>query len=96
MFGLAVAMLPHAAGADVIFLKSGGELSGRIVSRSATMVEIDVGGGQIGVAASSILRIEEGRSTLHEYLDRAGRIAPGDVEGWVGLAAWASSIGLGA
>ena len=95
-FGLAIAMLPLAAGADTIFLKSGGELSGRIVSRTAATVEIDVGGGQIGVATSTILRIEEGRSTLHEYQDRAGRIAPGDVEGWVALAAWASSIGLGA
>jgi tetratricopeptide (TPR) repeat protein len=94
-FGLALATLPLAAGADEIYLKSGGQLSGRILSRTATTVEIDIGGGQIGVAMSTVARIEEGRSTLHEYQDRAGRIAPGDVEAWVALAAWASSVGLG-
>jgi hypothetical protein len=94
-FGLAVAIVPLAAGADEIYLKSGGQLSGRILSRTATTVEIDIGGGQIGVALSTVARIEEGRSSLHEYQDRAGRIAAGDVEGWLALAAWATSAGLG-
>jgi hypothetical protein len=93
--GLAALMLPLGAAADEIFLKSGGQLSGRIVSRSATAVEIDVGAGRIAVPASSVVRIEEGRSALQEYEERAGRIAPGDVGGWVALGEWASSRGLG-
>jgi hypothetical protein len=94
-FGLAFATLPLLAGADEIYLKSGGQLSGRILTRTATTVEIDVGGGQIGVEMSTVLRIEEGRSNLHEYQDRAGRIAPGDLEAWIALAEWATSLGLG-
>ena len=76
MFGFA-AILPVAASADEIFLKSGGQLSGRIVSRTATAIEIDVGAGRIGVPTSSVLRIEEGRSALHEYEDRARGSPPG-------------------
>jgi len=92
---LAAVVLPGVAAADEVFLKGGGQLSGRIVSRSATMIEVDVGAGRIGVPASSVLRIEEGRSPLQEYEERAGRLAAGDVEGWVALAQWAESRGLG-
>jgi hypothetical protein len=50
--------------ADEVYLKSGGQLSGRIVSRTADKVAIDVGAGRIEVPASSVVRIEEGRSAL--------------------------------
>jgi len=88
-------LLTEAAAADEIFLKGGGHLSGRIVSRSATKIEIDVGAGRIGVPASSVVRIEEGRSALQEYEERAGRLAAGDVDGWVALGEWADARGLG-
>ncbi len=94
--GLAALVLPLAAFADEVFLTSGGRLSGRIVSRTATMVEVDVGAGRISVPASSVLRIEEGRSALQEYEERAGRVPAGDVQGWVALGEWASAQGLGA
>jgi hypothetical protein len=92
---LAVVLLPAAASADEVFLKGGGQVSGRIVSRSATTIEVDVGAGRIGVPASSVLRIEEGRSALQEYEERAGRLAAGDVDGWVALGGWADARGLG-
>jgi hypothetical protein len=92
---LAAAGAPGVLSADEVFLKGGGQLSGRIVSRSATTVEVDVGAGRLGGAASSVLRIEEGRSPLQEYEDRAGRLPAADVDGWVALAQWAESRGLG-
>ena len=92
---LAAVLLAGAATADEVFLKGGGQLSGRIVSRTATTIEVDVGAGRIGVPASSVLRIEEGRSPLQEYEERAGRLAAGDADGWVALAQWAESRGLG-
>jgi hypothetical protein len=92
---LAGVLLPGAAPADEVFLKGGGQISGRIVSRTATTIEVDVGAGRIGVPASSVLRIEEGRSSLQEYEERAGRLAAGDVDGWVALAGWAEARGLG-
>jgi hypothetical protein len=92
---LAAVLLPAAASADEVFLKGGGQLSGRIVSRTATTIEVDVGAGRIGVPASSVVRIEEGRSALQDYEERAGRLAAGDVDGWIGLAEWAEARGLG-
>jgi hypothetical protein len=95
MLVLAAALLSPATRADEIFLTSGGQLSGRIVSRTADQVEIDVGAGRIAVPASSVVRIEEGLSALQDYEERAGRIAPGDADGWVALGDWASRQGLG-
>jgi hypothetical protein len=92
---LAVVLLPAAVSADEVFLKGGGQLSGRIVSRSETKVEVDVGAGRIAVPASSVVRIEEGRSALQEYEERAGGLAAGDADGWVALAGWAEGRGLG-
>ena len=91
---LLAALLAGAASADEIFLKSGGQLSGRIVTRTATAVTIDIGAGQITVPPSQVARIEEGRSPLHEYEERAGKLAAADAEGWLALGAWASSRGL--
>jgi hypothetical protein len=91
----AVVLLPAAASADEVFLKGGGQLSGRIVSRTAATVEVDVGAGRIAVPASSVVRIEEGRSPLQDYEERAGRLAAGDVDGWVALGGWAEDHGLG-
>jgi hypothetical protein len=83
-----------AAAADEVYLKGGGRLSGKIVSQTATTIEVDVGAGKIGVPASSVLRVEKGRSPLHEYEDRAGALAAGDVEGWLALGDWAKAQGL--
>jgi hypothetical protein len=88
-------LLPPAACADEIFLKSGGQLSGRVVSRTESAVEIDVGAGRIKVPASSVVRIEEGRSAFEDYEERARALAPGDAAGWQALGDWASARGLG-
>jgi hypothetical protein len=55
-----------------------------------------VGAGRVGVPTASVVRIEEGVSALQDYEARAGRIAPGDAEGWLALGEWASGQGLGA
>jgi hypothetical protein len=89
-----LALLPAAADADEVFLKSGGKLSGRIVSRSATTIEVDVGAGHVTVPASSVVRVEEGRSALQDYHDRASRLPADDVSGWLALGDWANGQGL--
>ena len=95
VIGLAAVVLPLAAGSDEIYLKSGGQLSGKVVSRTGTTVEIDLGAGRVTVPVSSVVRIEEGRSALQEYEERASHIAAADAEAWVALGKWASSQGLG-
>jgi len=91
---IAAFLLPAGVRADEVFLKGGGQLSGRVVSRTDQKVEVDVGAGRISVPASSVVRIEEGRSPLQEYEERAGRTAAGDADGWVALGNWAESKGL--
>jgi tetratricopeptide (TPR) repeat protein len=83
-----------AASADEVYLKGGGRVSGRVLQRTATSVEIDVGAGTITVPASRVERIVEGRSPLDEYYERAGVLDPGDREGWAALGRWASDQGL--
>src|SRR5262245_5326986 len=90
----AAALVPVGALADEVFLKGGGQLSGRVVSQSDTKVEVDVGAGRISVPASSVVRIEKGRSPLQEYEERAGALAAGDADGWVALGQWAEGKGL--
>ena len=92
---LLAALLPAALSADEVFLKSGGQLSGRIVKRTATEVEVDIGAGHITVPVSQVVKVEEGRSALHEYQDRAAALGPADAGGWVALGDWASARGLG-
>lgn len=92
---LLAALLPAAASADEVYLKSGGQLSGRIVNRTATQIEVDIGAGHVTVPVSHVVKIEEGRSPLHEYQDRAAALGTGDAAGWVALGDWASARGLG-
>ena len=92
---LLAALLPAAASADEIFLKSGGRLSGRIVSRTASEIAVEIGAGRITVPTASVVRIEEGRSDLQEYEERARGLASADAAGWVALGEWASARGLG-
>ena len=87
-------LLPAISRADEVYLKGGGKVSGRVVQRTATSVEIDIGAGKITVPADRVERIEERRSPLDDYYDRAGRLAATDVAGWRALGRWASDQGL--
>jgi hypothetical protein len=81
--------------ADDIYLKSGGRISGRILSQTESLVEVDVGAGQVGVPTSAIVRIEKKRSPLDDYDERARALRQDDVTGWLELGRWAKSQGLG-
>jgi hypothetical protein len=89
------ALLPALLHADDVILKGGGKVSGRILSRTATSVEVDVGAGTVTVAMSSVVRIDARRSVLDDYYERAEKLAANDRPGWLQLAKWASSQGLG-
>ena len=87
--------VPIGAVADVVFLRHGGKLEGRIVQRSETSVEVDIGAGTMTFPMSSVARIEEGRSALDEFDERAAALDPYDPDGWLALARWAARAGLG-
>jgi hypothetical protein len=90
-----LALLPVFAHAHEVYLKGGGRLSGRILSQTETSVSVDVGPGIITVPMTSVLRIEDTRSVVDEYHERAGALRPGDLGGWLQLGKWATSQGLG-
>lgn len=87
---------PAVCRADVVFLKSGSKLEGRVVERSETSVEIDIGAGSLTLPMSSVDRIEEGHSPLDDFDERSEALSEDDRDGWLELARWASRVGLGA
>jgi hypothetical protein len=82
------------AGADTVYLKGGGKVSGEIVEKSESGVVLEVGPGRVSLARTRILRIEESASPLAEYRDRARQLQPRDLEGWLDLGRWATAEGL--
>ena len=86
---------PSAPRADVVYLTSGGKLEGRIVEQTESSIEVDIGAGSLTFPMSSVERIEEGRSQLDDYDERVQGLAENDRDGWLELAQWASSVGLG-
>ena len=86
---------PSAPRADVVYLTSGGKLEGRIVEQTESSIEVDIGAGSLTFPMSSVERIEEGRSQLDDYDERVQGLADNDRDGWLELAQWASSVGLG-
>ena len=91
----ALVLLPALAFADEVLLKGGGKISGRILSRTDTAVQVDVGAGIITVPMASVLSIEQKRSIVNEYEEHAARLKDSDVQGWLQLARWSLTQGLG-
>lgn len=87
-------LLPSTLLADTVYLKGGGKVSGRIMTRTETDVQVDVGAGTIKVPMANVDRIVEGRSALDGYAERAAALGPQDVDGWRELGRWARSQGL--
>jgi hypothetical protein len=90
-----LALVPLRADADDVILKGGGKVSGRILSRTDKAVEVDIGAGVITVPMTSVVRIDQKRSALDDYYERAQALRGDDAAGWLQLGKWASSQGLG-
>jgi hypothetical protein len=90
----ALVLVAAAANADEVYLRSGGHLSGAIVSRTDTTLEIEVSAGRVTIPHRMIDRIVEGQSALESYQRRARALSPNDVTGWLELAEWARSADL--
>jgi hypothetical protein len=87
-WGLAL-ILPVVAGADEIYLKSGGHLSGVIVEEHDGILVLDVAPGRISVPRSHVDKVVASASPLSVFRDRAARLARADSRGWIDLALWA-------
>lgn len=58
------AIFTSAASADVIYLKTGGKISGKVVKESVDTVTIDIGGGTVVQNKSDIVRIKTEEEAL--------------------------------
>ncbi len=91
---LCLALTATTALADEVLLRGGGKITGTIVQRSESAVVVEVGPGWVTVPMSRVERIQEGRSLLAQYRERAGGLASDDAGGWLELALWARDAGL--
>jgi hypothetical protein len=94
MLAVAGALGASTARADVLILKGGGRIEGEIVEQRPESVVVDVSAGRVTLPRARIERMVVGRSALAEFRARAGRLASGDVAGWLALAAWARESDL--
>jgi hypothetical protein len=77
------------ASADEVWLKGGGRIVGEVMERRADSVLVDVGPGTVTLPMARVDRIVSSSSRLTEFRNRAARLNPQDVQGWLALAAWA-------
>ena len=87
-------LLAAPLAADEVYLKAGGRLTGEIVEQTDESVTVDIGGGNMSVQMSMVLKIEKTVSPLQEYRKRAAAIDSGAVESWRELARWAENEAL--
>jgi hypothetical protein len=80
--------------ADDVYLRGGGQITGKIVEQSDERVTVNIGSGTMSVRMASVVRIEKGASPVQEYQARAEKIPSGDAEAWRELARWAADEGL--
>lgn len=87
-------LVPGLLLADVVYLKGGGKLTGKIVVQSPERLVVDIGDGTVGVSMDRVEEIVPGLSPLDEYEARASKLGPQDADGWRGLGQWAATKGL--
>ena len=80
--------------ADTVHLKSGGKLSGIVVSQNERAVEVEIGAGRVTMPMRLVERIDRGESSLSRYQARAHALDSSDVAGWLDLAEWARGAEL--
>jgi hypothetical protein len=91
---LGALLIGGAASADVVHLRSGGSIEGRVVAEGDKVV-VEVPHGTISFPKEKVLRIERQDSDLHAYGRKRAALAAGDAGSRVRLAEWCAQRGLG-
>jgi len=96
--GLALALLATIQSglrADIVHLKSGGRVEGRIVKQTPTQVHVRTKfGAVLKLPRSQIERIERKRDVWDEYEKRRAKVKPTDAKGLFTLYEWCLENGL--
>jgi hypothetical protein len=82
------------ARADVVHLKEGGTLEGKVVAEDATTVTLDTRFGRQVLERSRIERIEKKPTAEEEIAEREAKLKPGTPDEWFALAEFAGKKGL--
>jgi len=98
-FALAAAVaaggpLVARARADVVHLKEGGSLEGKVVAEDETTLTLDTRFGRQAIAKSRIERVEKKATAEEELAAREAKLAPGTPDEWFALAEFAGKKGL--
>jgi hypothetical protein len=93
-YGL-VLLLAAPAAADVVHLRNGRSIEGRVVEVRQGQVHIEVAGGRIVLAREQVEHIEDAATPEEEYAQRARTTNMSDPQAVAKLASWASARGLG-
>lgn len=91
---LVVAGFTATASADEIWLKGGGRLVGDVIEKGKSAVVLDVGAGTVTLPLSRVERIVSSTVAITEYRERAAKLSPRDVPGWIALGEWAEQKDL--
>jgi len=83
-----------SARADVVHLKEGGTLEGKVVAEDATSVTLDTRFGRQTIERSRIDRIEKKPTSEEELAEREAKLKPGTPDEWFALAEFAGRHGL--
>ncbi|MBI4618000.1 MAG: hypothetical protein HY720_30610 [Planctomycetes bacterium] len=91
---LVLAAALSSAQADVIYLKSGGTLEGKVLSQTEEEVVIELAHGMMAVPASNVLRIEKKPTPIDEYRERRAALDPSGAAACFDLARWCRAKNL--
>jgi hypothetical protein len=91
----ASALLPRSAPADVLHLRDGGALRGRISHQSDT-VTIETGNWKAVIPRDRVLRIEAEPEPIEQYARRRAALVNPSARDWADLGTWCAANGLDA
>lgn len=87
--------LAVAARADIVHLKSGGKIEGRVIEKTATMIVVETASGtKMRIPRASVARIEKTRDVWAEYAERRRKVEKGDADGLFKLYEWCVANGM--
>jgi len=95
LVALVVAMLASFVFADIIHLKNGRKLEGKIISETHESITVQLENGTVEIFKSQISEIEKKALPRETYEKKAAEIAKDDAEGHYLLALWCREQGLG-
>jgi hypothetical protein len=95
---LLLCLIAVPAFADDVYLTNGRKFEGVLAETVGSQVRIQMQGGTLSLPKSQVLRVEEGDSSLSEYLRRREALKKNlatDAADWLELARWARAHELG-